>query len=78
MTVNHLPYDRIAINQLGYRGLDEKVAIIKHYEGRYTLKDAHTHQERWSGSTSPLMQDVTSGASVSKANFSTLQRDGEY
>lgn len=70
--------DKIAINQLGYRQLDCKQAIIQDYCGAFAVVDTTSKEPVWQGITTSLQADRSSGVSVSKADFSSLSNSGTY
>lgn len=68
----------IAINQLGYRPKDHKLAVIQGPQAQYRIVDQHTKEVVWQGESSAAEWDEASGAIVGKLDFSSLTVEGEY
>jgi len=68
----------IAINQLGYRPNDHKLAVIQGQQGKYRLVDNKTDEVVWVGESSAAQHDEASGATVCKLDFTSFNREGQY
>lgn len=72
------PQAGIAVNQLGYRSLDTKMAVIPGQGGRFRLIEEAGGTAVWEGETAPAIQDAASGMTVSRGDFSAWTRPGTY
>lgn len=68
----------IAMNQLGYRPQDRKLAVIQEQTGVYRIVNEQTGEVAWEGETSALQADQASGAKVSQLDFTSLKEAGQY
>lgn len=68
----------IAVNQLGYRSRDAKMAMIAGEGGRFRLVNHVSGETVWSGDTLPAVADAASGITVSQGDFSAWERPGTY
>lgn len=68
----------IAINQLGYRPHDHKLAVIAAAQGQYRILSLSTNEIVWQGQTTSSAWDEASGVSVCKLDFSNLTLEGQY
>ena len=66
MNNEHGQHNSIAVNQLGYRSQDAKVAVIAGQGGRFHIVHALNGEVVWQGHTSPAIEDVASGQTVSR------------
>lgn len=68
----------VAVNQLGYRSKDVKVAVIAGEVAEFHLIDDTTGKVVWQGKTQAPIQDAASGITVSRGDFSDWQQAGMY
>ncbi|MNJ33111.1 glycoside hydrolase family 9 protein [Paenibacillus bouchesdurhonensis] len=68
----------IAVNQLGYRSKDAKIAMIAGEGGRFRLVDHVSGEEVWQGQTLSASEDAASGITVSRGDFSVWEQPGTY
>lgn len=73
-----LVHGSIAINQLGYRPQDYKLAVISGKQGSYRIIQLPSKKVVWQGASSPAVWDEASGQEVCKLNFSSLVEEGEF
>ncbi|EFU43783.1 glycoside hydrolase family 9 [Paenibacillus vortex V453] len=78
MKMKHEQPIGIAVNQLGYRSQDTKIAVIPGQGGRYHLVDDQNGETVWHGSTSPAIVDAASGQTVSRGDFTGYEAPGTY
>lgn len=76
--MNMVKQGSIAVNQLGYRSLDTKTAIIPGAGGLFRLIDAASGAVVWEGETAPAIDDEASGMTVSRGDFSAWSQPGTY
>ncbi|MCR2805720.1 glycoside hydrolase family 9 protein [Paenibacillus soyae] len=68
----------IAVNQLGYRGMDAKIAVIRGEGGNFRIVDASSGSKVWEGEAGPLEWDEASGETVSRGDFTSFRQSGTY
>ncbi|MEC0240610.1 glycoside hydrolase family 9 protein [Paenibacillus dokdonensis] len=68
----------IAVNQLGYRRRDAKIAIIPGQGGSFRLVNNESGEPVWQGETSAAVEDKASGETVSRGDFSAWEQPGTY
>lgn len=68
----------IAINQLGYRPNDAKLAVIQGKQSKYRLVAIDSDEVIWEGESSAEQYDEASGVTVCKLDFSHVTREGRY
>ncbi|MCK9859310.1 glycoside hydrolase family 9 protein [Paenibacillus sp. ATY16] len=68
----------IAVNQLGFRRLDRKTAVIEGEGGTFRLINKTTGEVVLEGKTGAAAEDRSSGKKVCRADFSGAQQDGTY
>ncbi|MEK3884541.1 glycoside hydrolase family 9 protein [Paenibacillus sp. PL2-23] len=68
----------IAVNQLGYRSQDLKLAVMRGGSGSFRLVDMASGGTVWQGETGVAERDAASGETVSRADFSAWQQPGVY
>lgn len=72
----------IAVNQLGYRPQDRKIAVISGsvggVSGAFRLVDAGSGEVLWTGEADAPTEDQASGMTVSRLDFSAWDRPGTY
>ncbi|WP_055106331.1 glycoside hydrolase family 9 protein [Paenibacillus ihumii] len=68
----------IAVNQLGYRSKDAKMAMITGESAGFRLVDHETGKVVWEGQTRPAAEDAASGITVSRGDFSAWEQPGTY
>mgnify|MGYP002402498946 FL=1 len=68
----------IAVNQLGYRSMDRKIAVITGEGGVFRLINPDTGEAVWEGVTGTAWEDASSGLTVCKADFSGWEQAGVY
>lgn len=68
----------IAVNQLGYRSTDAKIAMIAGEGGRFRLVDHASGAVVWQGDTMSAVDDQASGIKVSRGDFSVWSQPGAY
>ncbi|ACT00181.1 glycoside hydrolase family 9 protein [Paenibacillus sp. JDR-2] len=70
--------NRIAVNQLGFRRMDRKTAVIEGEGGTFRLISQETGEVVLEGETGTAAGDRSSGRKVSRADFSGVQQAGIY
>lgn len=68
----------IAVNQLGYRSKDVKIAVRRGGSGSFRLVDAASGEAVWQGEMGQANWDESSGGMVSRGDFSSWQQPGTY
>lgn len=68
----------IAINQLGYRSKDVKIAVRRDGSGSFRVVDAGSGETVWQGETEQAEWDEASGGMVSRGDFSGWRQPGVY
>ena len=75
-------YTNVAVNQLGYRPDDNKVAVVKtkvrDEDQKFIICDAATNETVYTGTLGERIYDKASGFWVKKAVFSDFTSKGEY
>ena len=64
--MEHVQQNGIAVNQLGYRSRDAKIAVIAGQGGRFRIVNAENGEVVWQGQTAPAIEDASSGRTVSR------------
>ncbi|MCM3629051.1 glycoside hydrolase family 9 protein [Paenibacillus glycanilyticus] len=70
--------ETIAVNQLGYRVKDSKIAVITGEAGLFRLIKQETGEVVWKGRTTAAREDAASGVTVCRADFSGWEQAGTY
>lgn len=78
MNMEHVQQNGIAVNQLGYRGRDAKIAVIAGQGGRFRIVNARNGEVVWQGQTAPAIEDASSGKTVSRGDFTAWEAPGTY
>ncbi|WP_261979485.1 glycoside hydrolase family 9 protein [Paenibacillus sp. FSL H8-0457] len=78
MNMEHVQQNGIAVNQLGYRGRDAKIAVIAGQGGRFRIVNARNGEVVWQGQTAPAIEDASSGQTVSRGDFTAWEAPGTY
>ena len=80
--VQKLPrYVNVAVDQVGYKADDEKIAIVKSGrsdEEEFIVCDAETDETVYAGKLTEYVYDLGSGCYTKQANFSELNIPGRY
>ena len=81
-TVAGLPdYVNVAVNQLGYKPEDDKVAVVKtdtEDEEEFIVCDAKTNETVYASTLEEQIYDYGAKTGTRKADFSVLKKPGEY
>lgn len=78
MNMEHVQQNGIAVNQLGYRGRDAKIAVIAGQGGRFRIVNARNGEVVWQGQTGSAIEDASSGQTVSRGDFTAWEAPGTY
>ncbi|AYB47425.1 glycoside hydrolase [Paenibacillus lautus] len=78
MNMEHAQQNGIAVNQLGYRSRDAKIAVIAGQGGRFRIVNAENGEVVWQGQTAPAIEDASSGRTVSRGDFTAWEAPGTY
>ena len=80
--VSALPaYVNVAVNQMGYKPDDKKVAVVKTDttgDEEFIVCDANTNETVYAGKLGEPIHDYGSDREVRQADFSELKAEGEY
>ncbi len=76
--MEHVQQNGIAVNQLGYRSRDAKIAVIAGQGGRFRIVNARNGEVVWQGQTGPAIEDASSGQTVSRGDFTAWEAPGTY
>ena len=74
-------YVNVAVNQIGYKPDDEKIAVVKSDrtdEEEFIVCDAATNETVYAGKLGDVIHDYGADMDVRQADFSALKTAGEY
>ena len=74
-------YVNVAVNQMGYKPGDEKIAVVKSDrtdEEEFIVCDASTNETVYAGKLGDVIHDYGADLDVRQADFSALKTAGEY
>ncbi len=66
------------MNQLGYRTLDSKIAVLPGQGGRFQVVNQENGEVVWQSETKPAAPDAASGQTVSRGDFTAWEQPGTY